>query len=120
MELAPIATALGESLETVAVALVAIGAAVGAYRLVAAALTRRRASFNGVRLEIARYLALALEFLLAADIVQTTIAPSWTTLGELAVIAAIRTALNLSLSREMREERQSGGRIWPAPARQRS
>ena len=43
-----------------------------------------------IRLNLARSLALSLEFLLAADIVQTAIAPSWDDIGKLAAIAAIR------------------------------
>jgi uncharacterized membrane protein len=120
MSVEAVVLALAEALEIIAIAVVAIGAAATLWRLILAAVTRRRISFNGVRLDLARYLALALEFLLAADIVQTTAAPSWTTLGELAAIAAIRTALNYFLAREMREERQSGGRVWAAPERQRS
>jgi uncharacterized membrane protein len=60
--------------------------------------------FNGVRLTLARYLALALEFQLGADILSTAIAPSWTAIGKLASIAIIRTALNYFLGKEMREE----------------
>jgi uncharacterized membrane protein len=114
MKLESMVLALSEVFEAIAVLLVALGAVVLVWRLAAATVTRRRVSFNAVRLEMARYLALALEFLLAADIVQTTVSPNWTTLGELGAIAAIRTALNFSLAREMREERQGGGRAWPA------
>jgi len=61
--------------------------------------------FTEVRLEFARYLAMALEFQLAADVLQTAISPSWDQLGILAAVATIRTALNFSLAREMKEER---------------
>lgn len=64
--------------------------------------TRR---FTAVRLDFARYLALALEFQLASDVLQTAISPSWDQLGILAAIATIRTALNFFLSREMENER---------------
>jgi uncharacterized membrane protein len=60
--------------------------------------------YNGVRLTLARYLALALEFQLGADILSTAIAPSWTAIGKLGAIAIIRTALNYFLGKEMREE----------------
>lgn len=62
--------------------------------------------YNGVRLTLARYLALALEFQLGADILSTAIAPSWDQIGKLGAIAVIRTALNFFLGREMREEAQ--------------
>src|SRR5258707_6488380 len=38
---------------------------------------RRRADFTAVRLDLARYLVLALEFQLGADILTTAVAPSW-------------------------------------------
>ena len=54
-----------------------------------------------VRLRLGRWLALALEFLLAADILRTAVAPSWSEIGQLAAIAAIRTALNFFLQQEI-------------------
>ena len=54
-----------------------------------------------VRLRLGRWLALALEFLLAADILRTAVAPSWSEIGQLAAIAAIRTALNFFLQLEI-------------------
>src|SRR5438046_1060430 len=61
--------------------------------------------FTAVRLDFARYLALALEFQLAADVLQTAVTPTLDQLGILAAIATIRTALNFFLSREMKDER---------------
>lgn len=60
--------------------------------------------YNLARLAFSRYLVLALEFQLAADIVKTAVKPSWTDLGILAVVAGIRTFLNFFLQREMKEE----------------
>lgn len=57
------------------------------------------------RLTLARHLALALEFQLAADVLATAVAPNWNQIGQLAAIAVIRTLLNFFLEREMREER---------------
>ena len=56
---------------------------------------------EGVRLRLARWLAVALEFALAADILRTAIAPSWEDIGKLAAIAALRTLLNYFLQREI-------------------
>ena len=64
------------------------------------------ASFAPIRLDLGRFLALGLEFQLAADILRTAIAPTFTQLAQLAAIAAIRTALNFFLGREIREERE--------------
>ena len=58
-----------------------------------------------VRLGLGRFLALGLEFQLASDILRTAIAPTLREIGELAAIAAIRTALNYFLARDIKEER---------------
>jgi uncharacterized membrane protein len=63
--------------------------------------------YNRIRLTLSRYLALALEFQLGADILSTAIAPSWQEIGKLGAIAVIRTGLNWFLSREMVEEREA-------------
>ena len=55
-----------------------------------------------VRLNLGKSLAIALELLLGADILKTAIAPSWTEIGQLAAIAALRTALNYFLERELK------------------
>jgi uncharacterized membrane protein len=49
-------------------------------------------------------LALALEFQLGADIVATTASPSEQNLIQLAVVAVIRTFLNVFLGREIEAE----------------
>lgn len=61
------------------------------------------------------WLALALEFQLGADIVATTINPSETNLIQLAVIALIRTFLNIFLGREIEAEQR-----WEEAAAQRA
>ena len=55
----------------------------------------------------AGWLVLALEFLLAADILRTAISPTWNDLGQLAAIAAIRTFLNYSLSHDLRAQHET-------------
>ncbi len=54
-----------------------------------------------VRLKLGRWLAVALEFELAADILRTAVAPTWTEIGQLAAIAVLRTALNYFLQQEI-------------------
>jgi uncharacterized membrane protein len=61
---------------------------------------------NSARLTFGSWLALALEFQLGADIVATTINPSETNLIQLAVIALIRTFLNIFLGREIEAEQR--------------
>jgi uncharacterized membrane protein len=64
-------------------------------------------SYERVRLRLARFLALALEFQLAADLLATTVAPSWGQIGKLGAVAVIRTALNYFLAREVKEEEEA-------------
>lgn len=68
------------------------------------ALSRQGGSFTPIRLSFARYLTLALELQLAADILSTSVAPTWDRIGKLAAIAVIRTALNYFLGKELRDE----------------
>ena len=98
--------------EGVALAAEAIGALIVAVAIVATVARYARDLFGRsetfpqerLRLGVGRSLALALEFLLAADIVRTAVAPSWDEIGKLAAIAAIRTALNFFLQREIAQE----------------
>lgn len=92
--------------ETIGAAIIALGILSAAWLLVKAVARRQTADFTAIRLTLARFLALALEFQLGADILSTAIAPSWEQIGKLGAIAVIRTALNYFLSREMREERR--------------
>lgn len=45
--------------------------------------------------------AVSLELLLGADVLETAVAPSWDDIGKLAAIATIRTVLNYFLEREL-------------------
>lgn len=74
--------------------------------MVSAHIHQRVDSFRTIRLRFSRYLSLALEFQLAADILSTAIAPTFDELGRLAIVAVIRTGLNFFLSKEMKEERE--------------
>lgn len=56
-----------------------------------------------LRVQFGSSLTIALELLLAADIVATAVAPTWDDIGKLAAIAAIRTALNYFLEKELKE-----------------
>jgi uncharacterized membrane protein len=98
-----------------------IGAAVIAGGVLAAAtiyllglLGRRPASYERVRLLLARTIALGLEFQLASDVLGTAVSPSFEQIGRLAAIAAIRTALNFFLAQEIeRAERMERGGMLP-------
>lgn len=62
-------------------------------------------SLARVRLNFGLWLSLALEFQLGADIANTTVTPSLETLGKLALLAVIRTFLNVFLARELEAEK---------------
>jgi uncharacterized membrane protein len=60
-------------------------------------------SYNRLRLKFGGWLALALEFQLASDIIKTTVAPTYENLIQLGAIAIIRTFLNYFLNKELKE-----------------
>jgi len=62
---------------------------------------RQEPQTENIRLRLGRWLALALEFELGADILRTAIAPTWTDIGQLAAIVTIRTLLNYFLQKEI-------------------
>ena len=56
---------------------------------------------EAVRLRLGRWLAVALEIELGADILRTAVAPTWTEIGMLGAIVVLRTALNFFLQQEI-------------------
>ena len=54
-------------------------------------------SVKASRLELGHSFSLALGFLIGASILKTTLAPTWTDIGQLSAIIAIRTILNYFL-----------------------
>ena len=64
-----------------------------------ATMLRRR----DIWIRFAAWIVLSLEFALGADVIRTAIAPSWDDIGKLGAIAAIRTALNYFLVRDIKE-----------------
>jgi uncharacterized membrane protein len=62
-------------------------------------------AFRRVWARYARCLVAGLTFQLAADIVETAIAPGWQDIGRLAAVAVIRTFLNYFLERDLVEAR---------------
>jgi uncharacterized membrane protein len=93
-------------LETLGIATIAIGAGMVVVRIARQSHRQRHVSLTETRFVLARYLVLALEFQLAADVLETAILPEWTKIGQLAAIAAIRTALNYFLTQELSEEKR--------------
>lgn len=54
-----------------------------------------------VRLRLGRWLTVALEFELAADVLRTAVSPTWNEIGLLAAIIVLRTLLNYFLQKEI-------------------
>jgi len=93
-------------IETTGAIIIFIGVVLAFIEFVKVLSSAKPNGYTKIRLLLARYLALALEFQLGADILSTAISPSWDQIGKLGAIAIIRTALNFFLSREMEEERK--------------
>ena len=68
---------------------------------------------EAVRLRLGRWLAVALELELGADILRTAVAPTWNEIGQLGAIVVLRTALNYFLQLEI-DKAQSGRSPPPA------
>lgn len=84
--------------------------AYGAIEALVGLLVRRRAVVHKRRQVFLRFgvwLLLGLEFELAADIVRSAISPTWSDIGQLGAIAAIRTVLNYFLERDIKEFNES-------------
>lgn len=90
-------------IEIIGAVFVGIGCIIALYRYIKGLLLNNL-DFTETRLVLARYLALALELQLGADILSTAVAPSWDSIGKLGAIAVIRTLLNYFLSKEMERE----------------
>jgi uncharacterized membrane protein len=100
--------------ETLGALVIAAGVVAVVVGLLRHVLAGHGSSFGPIRLAFARYLTLALELQLAADILSTSVAPTWDRIGKLAAIAVIRTALNYFLGKELKDE-QAGADAEPQP-----
>lgn len=101
-----IAAFVSGACELASIVILALGAATAAVTALANWRRYETLTFKKeVWLRFAASIMLALEFALAADIVDTAVAPSWEAIGQLAAIAAIRTFLNLFLERDLETSR---------------
>ena len=88
----------------VALAVIVAGTLEAVFGALAAIPWRRRdGSIRTIWMHYSRWLVAGLTFQLAADIIETSAAPSWDDIGQLAAIAAIRTFLNFFLERDISE-----------------
>jgi uncharacterized membrane protein len=91
--------------EAVGALVIGAGTILGGLRVLRGSFPPTAQDFIEARLTLARFLAIALELQLSADILSTAVAPSWDAIGKLSAIAVIRTALNYFLGRELQEGR---------------
>jgi uncharacterized membrane protein len=86
---------------------VAIGTAHTVWRVLDRIIHRQAVAtvIREIWLRYASWILLALEFALAADLIETIIAPTWQEIGQLGAIAGIRIALGYFLGRDIVEYR---------------
>jgi uncharacterized membrane protein len=63
-------------------------------------------AMSEIRLTLGRWLALALELALAADILRTVMIPTWDEIGKFSAIVVLRTVLNYFLQREIEQQQK--------------
>lgn len=83
-----------------------IGVAISAYQYCYLKLLPERAKkkhwdIQLIRRNLGLTIVLGLEFIIAADVISTTMAPDYYSVGVLAIVVIIRTFLSYSLSREI-------------------
>ncbi|MGN6604730.1 MAG: DUF1622 domain-containing protein [Ginsengibacter sp.] len=94
---------LGKIVELIGAGIIDLGLLLFLYRFILSHVGIKPHRGNvELRVKFGSYLTLALELLLAADILQTAVAPTWDDIGKLAAIAIIRTVLNYFLERDIK------------------
>src|SRR3990167_7534338 len=90
--------------------IVLIGAIIAIYRyFLYRFINSKKTNLNTIRLDLARTIILGLEFFIASDVIETTITPDFQSLGILCVLVIIRTILNFSLHKEVKELSRTPG-----------
>jgi uncharacterized membrane protein len=114
--LSVVANHVALAVETVAVVIVALGALQAIFAILSALVRGPRPPGWGraVWADFGAWLLGGLQFALAADIVRSTISPTWEQIGELAAIAAVRTFLSYFLERDLAELRRQVAESEPA------
>ena len=89
-----------EFIATIGVVVISLGAVRSVYQLFLLCVYHRFDD-NYIRLQFGNSVILGLEFMVAADILGSLVAPDYYNLGMLAIIVAIRTVLSYFLSLEL-------------------
>lgn len=106
------------AIEGLAAVLIGLASLETAVRIAGLFIRRRvtGAAKEEIRLRLGVWLSLALELEIAADILRTTIAPSWDEIGKLAAVVALRTVLNYFLQMEISRAALSDSDVTQPPA----
>ncbi|NIH83891.1 DUF1622 domain-containing protein [Amycolatopsis granulosa] len=116
MEFTGVMETVGTAVDACGVAVMVVGAVIGSAGFLRRLAAREEltGSYRRYRQGLGRAILLGLEFLVAGDIIRTVaISPTYTSVGVLAVIVAVRTFLSFSLEVELE------GR-WPWQKRRRA
>jgi len=107
--LGQVANVVSRGLETMALFVIAFGAVeatVGIFRVLLPWRRSTGTEKRAVWLEFSRWLIAGLTFQLAADIVQTMVAPGWQDIGRVAAVALIRAFLTFAIDRDIETMRE--------------
>ena len=101
---------LADAIQLCAAILIGLAAAQATVRSLVVFFRRasQESATEDVRLRLGRWLVLALEFQVAADILRTAVAPTWNEIGQLAAIVILRTTLNYFLQKEIEKVAEPG------------
>ena len=97
--------------EISSVVIVGIGLGVALYFFIRTLVSKQKMQFIKFRISLGRFLVVALEFQLAADIIGTAVAPSWQEIAQVGAIASIRVFLNYFLNLEIKSEEKENEKI---------
>jgi uncharacterized membrane protein len=106
-----VASALRLFAEISSVIIIGVGLGLALYFFVRTLLTKQKFQYIRFRLSLGKFLVVALEFQLAADIIGTAIAPSWEEIALVAAVALVRTFLNYFLNLEIKNEEKQNKEI---------
>lgn len=102
MEFSDVVEVVGQAIDAAGVAVIVIGAAWATLRYAQAAMRREEQAYRLYRRRLGQAILLGLEFLVAADIIRTVaVAPTFNSVGVLAIIVLIRTFLSFTLELEI-------------------
>jgi len=99
---------ISEIISYASIAIICYGAALGLLKFIRNEVSRLKDTFSlaktiQIKIEVGYYLLLGLEFLIASDIIDTILNPSFEDLGILAGTVVIRTGLSYFLNREIED-----------------